>query len=103
MKAACFIPTNLHACGLGALKANHLPKANSGVRRGADGEGAGGGKVFRLGKSVGLKWLFLTLRHRIGTPPLPAASSLLLVWSAQSGEARGGLYLNTLIMHAPCK
>lgn len=47
MKAACFIPANLHACGLDALKANHLPKENNGVRRVAGGEGGGeGGEGF---------------------------------------------------------
>lgn len=46
MKAACFILTNLHARGLDALKANHLPKENNGVRRVTGGEGAGGRERF---------------------------------------------------------
>lgn len=44
------MPTNLHACGLGALKANHPPKENNGVRRVVDEEGAGvGGRLVGWG------------------------------------------------------
>lgn len=61
MKAVCFMPTNLHALWDGCPESQSPPRENNGVRRVAGGEGVGcGGKVGRLGKSVGLKCLLLT-------------------------------------------
>lgn len=86
MKAAPRIPANLPAAGLGALNSKHVAGGgNNGVRMVAGGKRAGGGKVFRLGKSVGLEWLLLTPWHRGRSPPVPAVPSPLLVQSARRG------------------
>lgn len=107
MKAAPRIPANLPAAGLGALNSEHVAGGgNNGVRMVAGGKRAWGGRFLGWGNRWGWSGCFSppgTAAEALRSLQFPHRCWYSLHGEVGGGEAGGGLYLNKLIMHAPCK